>query len=157
MFVVNLLTPLGYRQTGLKDPQTREKAVRNGHIVTDSQFRLVVEYMKGGDPAIVPLRHPYLVAESWKRRGKPLEDMKTAYRRLPILGALGAYFLPMDVDGRDSYLEAIKTGLGLPVSTKWPVINSYHATSGLRHTDITPDRDMLAFYSEMGEFLKQFY
>lgn len=157
MFAVRLFTDLGYNQIGLNDPQNREKVVRSGHIVRDGQYQAAVRHIKGGDPAVVPLRHPYLVAESWKRRDKPIDDMKIAYRRLPELQALGAYFLPMDIDGRESYLEVLKAGTGLPVTTKWPVINSYHSTAGLRYTDVTPDADMLAFSAEMGGFLEQFY
>jgi hypothetical protein len=84
-------------------------------------------------PAIIPLRHPKVVARSWELRNKDLGDFHLMWRDLVYsLDPLGPYFLPLDVEHRQTFLDLIP----IDRETHWPEINSKHHTSGLRMDDV---------------------
>lgn len=156
MLTVGLFTDLGYAECGVMDGLTPDKAIRMCHIVKDGQYERALRFIKRGRPAVVPIRHPYLVWESWKRRGEPIKDMITAYKRLPELHDLGAYFLPIDGD-RDKYLKSIKDALNLPITTSWPIVNGKQSTHAMKYTEVQPDDEIKSLVDDMQDFLSLFY
>jgi hypothetical protein len=73
-------------------------------------------------PTIVTLRHPLLVATSWKKRKKEISEMCVLWYILAeMLDKYNPYYLPVDHKDRDSYLQKINEGLGLNLKTDWPL------------------------------------
>ena len=70
---------------------------------------------------IVPMRHPQKIWGTWCKQGRPDRElffdsfdlMESVYQRRYI------YFLPVDHDGRDWYLDEICTVTGKKLTTDW--------------------------------------
>jgi hypothetical protein len=74
----------------------------------------------------VPLRHPIAVAESWKRRGKPIaehpkhEPMVRMFRNLiERVDPLGPIYLPLDNGHREAALLELGLRTGRLLATDW--------------------------------------
>jgi len=107
---------------------------------------------------IIPLRHPYLVAESWRRRNKPLDELEENFHLLvDELDPLNPLYLPIDVDNRQDYLDQINDDLGLALVTEWGVENSKKSTYNLSHKDMTPGPTEKRLAEDIDEFLQRFY
>ena len=72
---------------------------------------------------IVPLRHPMIVANGWKRRGKRLEELGTQWHMLKTdIAPYNPYYLPIEHEDRDEWLTHIGQKLGVRLKTDWPII-----------------------------------
>ena len=157
IFITKLFIEKDFTQIALLETPYQDKTLFVGHIVKDGLTNRALELMKEY-PAVIPLRHPYLVAESWKRRGKPVTDLVTAYKKLPeLFDCLNPYYVPMDTEDRDDYLVQIEKGLGISLSHDWPIINSYQHTSDLNRDEIEPNELIIDLVSEIKPFLDRFY
>ena len=157
IFVTKLFISKGYEQIALKETPTQDKTLFVGHILNCGLTHRALNLMKKY-PAIIPLRHPYLVAESWKRRGKSVTDLVTAYKKIPrLFDPLQPYYLPLDVEDREDYLVNIEKGLNLNLSHDWPVVNSKEHTSELNWKEIEPEESIVELVNEIRPFLDRFY
>lgn len=137
-----------------EDTSEHSNALYLGHLTKNS-----IEAIKRlNHRIIVPLRHPYLVAESWNRRNKPISELIENFRLLVNeVDKLNPLYLPIDTDNRQDCLDNINQELGLNLTTNWEVVNSKKDTYNLRHKDIKPDPSVKALVDEIEEFLKRFY
>lgn len=128
------------------------------HVEADRVCK-IRDRMRGGTPAIVPMRHPREVARSWVFRGYAypqafkLTELSDCWRRLVTgIDPLGPLYLPLDADDRDDWLEQINTSLGLNLSTDWP-----HWKKG-PEVVLRPSHERLVedVMSELGGFFKRF-
>lgn len=94
------------------------------------------------NPILVPLRDPWQVAMSWKKRAHlpgalQLEELPIWWRLLiDVIDPLRPYYLPIDQPMvRDRCLERINSQLGLNLATDWPVIRETDGSAG-SHYDI---------------------
>lgn len=75
--------------------------------------------------AVVPMRHPASVIESWLARDKPFEPLLTQWQILKtMVDPADPIYLPLDVPDRDRWLSELNCKLGLELQTDWPVIMS---------------------------------
>ena len=83
----------------------------------------VEEYKRAG-AIITPIRHPLAVAKSWKRRGRPINELAQWWRQLvKQIDPLGPYYLPLDSKLRDAALDKINRDLALNLDPlDWPVL-----------------------------------
>ena len=138
----------------IEDASDRENVLYLGHLTTNS----IGNIKKLNHPILIPLRHPYLVAESWKRRGKPLTELAENFRLLvDELDPLNPLYLPIDVDNRQEYLDIINNELGLSLKTNWAIENSKEMTYNLSYKDLSPDKIMIDLVSDIEGFIKRFY
>lgn len=75
---------------------------------------------------IVPLRHPRTLAIGWKSRSKPLwqlEDQITLLKE--EIAPFAPFYIPIDKDDRDDWLNKVNSGLKLHLTTDWPVIGKH--------------------------------
>lgn len=107
---------------------------------------------------IVPLRHPVIVAESWRRKGKPLDDMYAQWDMLiDFVDPYQPAYLPLDVDIRDAHLGAINERYNLKLQTRWPVINSKVKTYGLDRQNLPIDTQLQQLLDRLDPLLSRFY
>lgn len=108
-------------------------------------------------PTIVALRHPLLVATSWKKRGKEVSEMCVLwYILVEMLDKYDPYYLPVDHKDRDLYLQKINEGLGLDLKTDWPMVNSKHNT--LKPEDLGEDQEQVdRLCNNIKPFLQKIY
>lgn len=138
----------------IEDIGDREDVLYLGHLTANS-----IEAIKRlNNPILIPLRHPYLVAESWIRRGKPLTELAENFRLLVNeLDPLNPLYLPIDVDNRQDYLDNINKELGLSLETNWAIENSKKMTYNLSHKDLSPDQIIIDLVNDIEGFIKRFY
>ena len=88
-------------------------------------------------PTIVPLRHPELVAISWKRRGEEVSDAIPYWQALiEVIDPLEPCYLRLDSEYRDADLDVINGRWGLNLETDWPIVNaSTDAAKPLDHRE----------------------
>lgn len=108
-------------------------------------------------PSIVTLRHPQLVATSWKKRGLDIDEMCICwYILVEMLDKYEPYYLPVDSKDRDVYLDTISKGIGIDLKTDWPMTNSKHNTQKAEH--LGEDQESVDKLCEnIKPFLKRFY
>jgi len=137
-----------------EDTSEREDFLHVGHITENSIEAIkMLPYRM-----IIPLRHPYLVAESWRRRNKPLNEMADNFMLLADeLDPLNPLYLPIDVENRQEYLDKINSELGLNLKTDWGVENSKKSTYNLSYKDLSPGPHERGLVGEISEFLERFY
>lgn len=133
----------------------KEGHIYCGHIYTYNAP--LVKMRMEQYPAIVPLRHPYLTATSWKKRGMDIGEMCIAYYILvDQLDQYNPLYLPIDRPERDDYLKAISKELKRPLKTDWPMVNSRYNT--VKPEDLGEDQDQVdRLVSNINPFLKRFY
>lgn len=147
------LFPMGWTWAALNEEVTGN-ILKVGHINENSieNIKNLVKYY----PAIIPLRHPYRVEESWKRRGKCPGEMERHYRLLiNELAPLNPSFIAIDTDQRQAQLDQVNEKLGLNLETNWDVLNSKQNTYNLPIKELTPSDAVKRLAEE--DFFKQYY
>lgn len=78
-------------------------------------------HIKAGVPCIVPIRHPVMVALSYKARRMGVEQMVDYWRRLVLaIDPLDPIYLPLDTRDREDWLARADERLGRPgLTTDW--------------------------------------
>lgn len=104
-------------------------------------------------PTIVPFRHPMSIAESWKKRGKPLSNLAVQYQIFrEAVACNNPFYLPLDAPNREEYLDQIRKRIGMPIETSWPVIGSENSTATLTRVEEDQVRHMMSdgFFGQFG-------
>ena len=83
-------------------------------------------------PTIIPLRHPLLVAESWKRRAKDVFELPMWWSNLvTYFDPHGPFYLCLDKpEIRDGQLADINRDLEMELETNWPVLREMKTPRG---------------------------
>lgn len=84
-----------------------------------------LEYWTGHAITIVPMRHPRSVAIGWKSRFKPLALLEKQWNQLKELAPRVDYYLPVDTEDRDEWVDKVNLDLKLNLFTDWPVIGQH--------------------------------
>lgn len=148
-----LFRAVGYRQVALNEKEDRI-SIRIGHI-SPGQMPHIRENARHY-PLIVTLRHPFVTAEAWSRRGKSIGEMIESYRLLfDEVADLADFIVPIDTPGRDEALSKLNSGLGLSLTHDWIPKGVVANTHSLNWKDLDPlpevrelaDADLIrAFY-----------
>ena len=125
-----------------------------GHAETENLPRFAEKRAVDG-PMILTMRHPLLVADSWRRRGRKVgEDFKAMWRNLFSLQGEDTYWLPIDTPDRDRRLEALSTRLGVDLDDDWPVHGHYEGdlgANGMDHAELVEFCQTLPFGQFYGD------
>lgn len=132
------------------------------HIWPDNMDAWVDEISEG-HPIIVPLRHPFEVAQSWKRRESgrnPLKvmDLPDWWRRLSgMIDPARPYYLPLDLPAeRELALAKINCNLELKLRTDWPVLREEGVNFSVASGGLETEEYQVAVLDIMAE-LKPFF
>ncbi len=107
---------------------------------------------------IVPLRHPYLTAKSWDDRGMDKADLIAMWEVMANeINPLDPFYLPLDVENRQDYLDELNEWTGLGLKTDWAPQGVKNNNADLRHTDLVPCDEILALCERIEPFLDRFY
>jgi hypothetical protein len=140
----------------INTPKNRQKV--DDHIYPEKMTRwkeLLKEY-----PAIIPLRNPVSIAVSWERRNKDLGELMVMwYILVEQIDQFNPHYLPIDVKGRDYYLDRINKQLRLELYTDWPVINSVHNSLDVSINELSIEgrTKVLRMIRNTKEFVDRFY
>jgi len=101
-------------------------------------------------PWVVPMRHPYEVAKTWKGRKKDLGYLKMLYDiHLSSVAPNKPYYVVVDGPNRDRQLQAVNRLTGFNVETDW------HKEASLGHSEELTEGEKqllepyLTFYAEI--------
>jgi hypothetical protein len=109
-------------------------------------------------PLIVPLRHPYRVEESWKRRGKSVAELVSCFDTLAEKFApLRPCFMPVDSPRREEALQELSGELGVELSTDWAVVHGEAGTHSLALEDLSPSPPVVDLVARLAPLLSRFY
>ena len=107
---------------------------------------------------IIPLRHPKVTAQSWLARNKCTIQMSRDFRTLVNrFDPLNPYYLPLDVEDKQDYLDVINEDLGLELKTDWNPTGRFMGNNLLRHEDCLIDVTVKDLCEEIKPFLDRFY
>lgn len=84
-----------------------------------------VGLMDEAEAVVCPMRHPLLVAKSWKKRGKAITDLDDFWRaQVEIIDRRDPHYITLDRPAlRDDQVNAINEDLGLDLNAgDWPVL-----------------------------------
>ena len=86
-------------------------------------FEQLFEHIDGRN-IIIPLRKLKDIATSWSgRQSNPHHLDRDIKLLIAFCEKYDPYFLPIDHENRQDYLDVINEGLSLSLTTDWPVIN----------------------------------
>jgi len=155
---ISILTDAGYHDAGLSEPIRHDfPVIRHGHMLKETQIQRAIEWARSM-PLILPLRHPYRVAESWKKRSRPMRDFIPCFRTfLDRFMPFDPFIVPVDSEHRDEALAVLSMGLGVDLKTDWAVVNGKKGLHKLRLEDCRPSADVIELAAEMKPFLSRFY
>lgn len=159
-FCKRLFRDLGWEDCGFNQEPAEANAFNVGHIRNDDIFPLGLRLVeKHKVPLICPFRHPYRVEESWLKQGRgSKEDLISAFRLMfSKCIPLNPYIMPVDSDKREECLDVMSKGLGLPLKTKWEVVNSKAGTFEKGLKDFDPSPEIVDFTKEINQFLEKYY
>ena len=107
---------------------------------------------------IIPLRHPKVTAVSWKSRGKDEAQMCDDFRTVvEQFDPLNPYYLPIDSERRQDFLDEINIAFDLELETDWTPIGEIEGNAHLRHGDVECSPLVAELCDEIKPFLDRFY
>jgi len=125
--MVNMLQPL-MKGCSIDDARVGKPGYFVYHLVDEQRNDFKVNF-----PLITPMRHPVRVYESWRVRGKEIQELEKQYKNLVKITPL---FIHIDRADRDEWVSRAGKALGLPLSTTWPLMSPKN-TLGFK---VTPAR-----------------
>ena len=157
-FTEKLFMSIGYHDAPLNQ-RGDGKSIHRSHIDNDSHLIQGLLLRKDENlPLIVPLRHPFLTEESWRRRGKENEGMIHGFRNLmDRLYPLDPYWMPVDSEKRVQCLEILNQGLDLEIFTQWAPERSIGKTYDMTWRDCDPSSEVMELAQDMKPLLEIFY
>lgn len=156
-FTIRLFTSLGLKENGLTPSTVEDNTVYHGHMLKGTQVGAALRFAKDM-PLVCPLRHPYRVEESWRRRKKDVSDMIECFQLyMEKFVPLNPYVMPVDSPRREEYLRDMANGLGLSLQTDWPVINGKQDTHDVDLSELSPSPAVVGLVEDMRPFLSRYY
>jgi len=130
-----------------------------GHMHRDVAGRDNWKELARQFPTIVPLRHPYLISESWNRRSVDNEKEPWRLREewdflINEIDKYDPYYLPIDSNNRQEYLDKINNDLNLNIRTRWTPVHSKKNTHGLSINEVEIDQELI---NHIKPFIGRFY
>ena len=120
-----------------------------GHCEKLTQVSAAIELSRRM-PVIMPLRHPYRVEESWRRRGQDLKRMYAAYdHMLDVLRLFVSVWVPIDGDNqtRQYARQRLNEAAGKTLSIIWDrPVNSVHNTHAIDISTLDPSPEIRDIY-----------
>lgn len=160
-FTIGLFRNAGWKETGLNTARHEDNTVYHGHMEKETQIKPALELAKHY-PIVIPLRHPFRVEESWRRReqhgfcttGKMIECLNILLDRFMPLDPL---MLPVDSDCREQCLANIETITGVSLETDWQPVNSKKQSHSLRWDELRPSKAIERWCLNNHTFMKMYY
>lgn len=120
------------------------------------------ELLEHADAVICPMRHPLLVAQSWRKRGKSLEDRELeSYWRMQVdvVDKHKPYYICLDKpDLRDDQVRLINDVLGLDLDPgDWPVLRDRRIYQARSLTYLERSEVLLDHYAAAESFFDRWY
>lgn len=158
-YAKSLFRRMGWEELGLNEsPRKDGDCYYSGHMLKATQIEPALTLAKTR-PLVIPLRHPYLVEESWRRRGKNIGEMVAAFHTLlSKFHPLNPHYIPVDLpQARSDAIKRISRELGRPILDSSTVVNSTANTHSLQPEDTTPSRQVVELCETMQPILENFY
>lgn len=160
-FLAKLFTDCGFQRVGMQEQvHGNPDILRVAHCIKPTQIDPALTHVRQGKPLVIPCRHPFLVEESYLRKGEggyqpilvdAFETLITEFAPLTDL------ILCVDSLKREDQLEHIKSSLDLQLKTDWGVIGSQSTTYGLNLSDLNPSKAVLDLLNRHKSFFSRFY
>ena len=103
------------------DPHAVSSRPEAAHVhIEPVHIKPLQHWLNTAEHVVVPLRHPQLVAVSWKVRGMDLKALDEQWRTfIDVVMPHDPIYLPIDHPDRCFYLEDLNQRTGLNLKTDW--------------------------------------
>jgi hypothetical protein len=146
MFVREIFVQNGWHEQGLNGRPNPTPTMFVGHCEKPTQVGMAQELGRRM-PIVMPMRHPYRVEESWRRRGHTeiVRLYRCYYQMLLILAERTQLWIP--VDGRPLCKHIAHKQLndvaGKEMKVDWDtLVNAEKNTHDIDLSELTPSKDM---------------
>lgn len=154
MFLVGLLADAGFEVCTFRQDAYTDFSLHYGHC-----WPAELKYMRPllrDSIAIVPLRHPALVYEAWRRRHRTHLELILQWQILMSeVEKFSPLYLPIDSPFRSAHLKRISETLGVELNTDWKPKHSFTDTHGIKPGDVELIEEMEYFHDQ--PFFHRFY
>ena len=154
LFLVGLLKDAGFEVCTFRSKPKTDHSLHYGHCWPGE-----LKYMRPllrECQAIVPLRHPALVYEAWKRRHRTHLELILQWQTLITeVDKFSPLYLPIDIPFRNAHLKRIGDTLGIDLATDWEPKHSFTDTHWLNPVDVELIEEMEYFHDQ--PFFHRFY
>lgn len=146
----------GWDAVALNDrPNPRRPTLYSAHIMKQTQIGPALKLAERM-PLVCPMRHPYWVEESWKRRGKDIGLLIRCFHEMAEHFGHAHYFI-VDSPDREGELQRLSGHIGVQFKPDWTVVGSKQHTHDLPRDEISPSQDIERLVSDLASFLSRFY
>ncbi len=118
------------------------------------------EMMAEAEAVVCPMRHPLLVAKSWRKRGKSLEDLTEFWRlQVEVVDRHSPHYICLDKpEIRDGQVELINRTLELELNAgDWPVLRDRVIHNATELTEDERGYVLLHHYAAAEAFFDRWY
>ena len=153
-----IFTDHGYEMRFVNDAPETEQNYYFAHTTNLADVQRGLQLAKRM-PIVCPMRHPFRVEESWRRRQKDLSHgFWDAWHHLrTMVIPAGCFVMPVDVPDRDEHLGRLGDLLGVRLTTDWPLCRSRAGTHDLPLSETNPSPEVRNMASELGWLLDRYY
>ena len=107
-------------------------------------------------PTVSPMRHPYLVCESWQRRHRNIPELISVLNNW--LDIKPEFCVPVDnEETRQHWADFMCEELNLDIDIHWEVLGTHRNTHLLKLEDAEPCGEIQAFYAQTKSFWDRYY
>ena len=156
-FVLDLFRPHDFVDATFKDgPHAAHNTIYQGHLLDEAQ---ISDALALGQrmPLVAPLRHPYWVEETWRRRSRDMSELVPAfYTLIERIEPEGFVFC---IDGKDRQRELRRLAgyVGMDLCSAFPVVHSLSGTAKLERKDLSPSPEIERLVDDIAPFLSRYY
>lgn len=162
-FTIQLFRNAGWKETHLNSPSLEDRTVYHAHMEKPGQIDRAIELSRRM-PLIIPMRHPYMVEESWKRRCQHAPDIYNTANLVSQFRVLedrflpfNPFILPVDSPSRCLSLAKIAQATDTVLRTTWQPVASKKETHKLGLEDTEPSKAIVQLIEDMGYFFRKYY
>ncbi len=144
---------------GLPQDRSDGRTVHRNHCTEDQYVNQALQKVRDQVlPLVTTIRHPFLVEESWRRRGKEIGPMIDAFDLwLERIFPAASLVFSVDSPRRQALMECGADFFNVSRETDWHPERVVGKTYDMTHNDCHPSLAVQSLACRMGDILREFY
>lgn len=156
-FTLDLFRRYDFIDAGLNDaPHSGHGTIYHGHMLKETQIGQALSLAEDM-PLICPLRHPYWVEETWRRRSRNMGELVEGFHTLVNQFDPAGFVFAIDADDKQAQLRRLSAYVGFELESEFPVVHSLSGTTGLTRDQLDPSREIQQLVQDIEPFLSRYY
>jgi len=149
----SLFSDFKFESQVLPNPEATSIHIEPTHI------KVLQHWLNEAEHIVVPLRHPSLVARSWKLRNYDMDALDEQWRMLAsVVAPYDPIYMPVDHPDRSLYLDALNERMGLELQTDWQPVGYRLPHEVINDEPLTDDElDQAEYWSYNLPMVREIY